>query len=72
VSTRVNVIVPANASGQPSWPYIDYDVEKKRDELVGALRRHLPDMEFSSDPAVRDDDSPTRFGSVERVLQCDG
>ena len=49
MATKVKVIFPANAPGQPSWPYIDYNVEKKRDEVLADLGRHLPDTEFSAD-----------------------
>ena len=49
MSTRVKVIFPASTPGQPSWPYIDYDVKKKHDEVLAELRRHLPEIEFSAD-----------------------
>ena len=49
MTTKVKVIFPANAPGRPSWPYMDYDVEKKRDEVLAALHRHLPQMDFSAD-----------------------
>lgn len=42
----IHVIFPANQPDRPSWPYINYDVEGKRNEILGALRRRLPGMEF--------------------------
>jgi L-fucose isomerase-like protein len=48
MSTKVKVIFPACAPGEPSWPYIDYDVKKKRDEVLAALGRHVPEIEFSA------------------------
>ena len=45
--TNVKVIFPANKPNRPSWPYINYDVEAKRDEVMGLLSTHLPAFEFS-------------------------
>lgn len=42
----IHVIFPVNQPDQPSWPYINYDVEGKREEVLAALRRRLPGMEF--------------------------
>jgi L-fucose isomerase-like protein len=49
MTTKVKVIFPANEPGRPSWPYMDYDVQKKRDEVLAALHRHPPEIEFSAD-----------------------
>ncbi|MCD6417104.1 MAG: hypothetical protein J7M08_10490 [Planctomycetes bacterium] len=48
MKTRVKVIFPANKPGRPSWPYIDYDVAKKSEEVLAALRQELPEMQFES------------------------
>jgi len=48
MTTKVKVIFPANEPGRPSWPYMDYDVQAKRDEVLAALNRRLPEMEFSA------------------------
>jgi len=48
MKTKVKVVFPANKPGQPSWPYMDYDVAKKSEEVLAALRQQLPQMEFAS------------------------
>lgn len=48
MKTRVKVVFPANEPGRPSWPYIDYDVQKKSEEVLAMLRQQLPDMDFTS------------------------
>jgi hypothetical protein len=48
MATKVKVIFPANEPGRPSWPYVDYDVETKSEEVMGKLRTRLPEMEFAS------------------------
>jgi len=48
MKTKVRVILPANRTARPSWPYIDYDVAKKSQEVLAALGQQLPEMEFAS------------------------
>jgi len=48
MNTRVRVVFPANRPGQPSWPYVDYDVEGKSKEVLARLRKELPTTEFSA------------------------
>jgi len=48
MKTRVKVVFPANRPGRPSWPYIDYDVQKKSEEVLATLREQLPNMDFTS------------------------
>jgi len=48
MKTLVRVAFPANRPGRPSWPYIDYDVAKKSEEVLAALRQQLPEIEFAS------------------------
>lgn len=55
--STVRVILPANAPGRPSWPYMDYDVEHKRDEVLAALRTDLPQTEFSADIVASTDEA---------------
>jgi len=48
MKTKVKVIFPSDKPGRPTWPYIDYDVPKKSEEVLAALRQQLPEMEFVS------------------------
>lgn len=50
MKTRVKVVFPATQRDQPSWPYINYDVEARSKQVVAILREKLPEFEFS--PAV--------------------
>jgi len=47
MKTKVKVIFPANPPGQPSWPYINYDVERRSQEVLAILEGQLPEFEFS-------------------------
>jgi len=44
---KIKVIFPAVKRGVPTWPYIDYNVEGRAREVMGILKRNLPNMEFS-------------------------
>ncbi|MEA3406788.1 MAG: hypothetical protein U9R48_01750 [Chloroflexota bacterium] len=48
MKTRVKVIFPANEPGQPSWPYIDYDVEARSKQVMSVLESELPEIDFSA------------------------
>lgn len=48
MKTRVRLVFPANRPGRPSWPYADYDVKGKSEEVIARLRKELPEMEFSA------------------------
>jgi len=48
MNTRIKVVFPANRPGRPSWPYMDYDVAKKSEEVLATLHQQLPEMEFTS------------------------
>jgi len=50
MKTRVKVVFPATQRDQPSWPYINYDVEARSKQVVAILREKLPEFEFF--PAV--------------------
>ena len=44
---RVKVVFPAVEKNQPTWPHINYDVEKRAKEVIGILEKQLPEIEFS-------------------------
>jgi len=46
MKTRVRVAFPASKKDEPSWPYMNYDVEKRSREVLSVLREQLPDFEF--------------------------
>jgi len=48
MDTKVKVVFPANKPGRASWPYMDYDVTRKSEEVLAGLRQQLPQMEFAS------------------------
>jgi len=45
--TKVKVIFPSVEKGIPTWPYINYDVERRAKEVLKALQENLPEIEFS-------------------------
>lgn len=45
--TRIRVVLPGLPAHRKSWPYIDYDYDKRKEEVLAALRAALPEMEFS-------------------------
>lgn len=45
--TKVQVLYPGNKPHVPTWPYIDYDYQKRAEEIGELLKRNLPDIEFS-------------------------
>ncbi len=45
--TKVKVFFPAAEKDRPTWPYINYDVEKRAKEVMGILEKQLPEIEFS-------------------------
>jgi len=47
MKTRVKVVFPTVEFDQPTWPYIGYDVEVRSNEVIGLLRKRLPQMEFT-------------------------
>ena len=47
MKTKVKVVFPATEPGRPTWPYIDYDVEKRSKEVSSLLAEQLPEFEFS-------------------------
>ncbi len=47
METRVQVVFPANQPDEPSWPYINYDVEKRSKEVIGLLQEQLPEIAFT-------------------------
>jgi len=44
---KVKVVFPAAEKNRPTWPYINYDVEKRAKEVMGILEKQLPEIEFS-------------------------
>ena len=64
MKTMVKVVFPADRPDQPSWPYINYDVEKRSTEIVALLRDQLPEFEF--DPGVYDS-----LEKAERAFQAE-
>lgn len=46
MKTRVQVVFPAVAPDEPTWPYIGYDVEARSREVTASLERQLPELEF--------------------------
>ena len=44
---KVKVVFPSAEKNQPTWPYINYDVEKRAKEVMCILEKHLPEIEFS-------------------------
>jgi len=50
MNTQVKVIFPAIARDSPSWPYMNYDVEKRSGEVLAMLAQQLPGFTFM--PAI--------------------
>ncbi len=46
--TKIRVVLPGLPENKSSWPHINYDYQKRADEVTAALETALPDMEFSS------------------------
>jgi len=44
---KIKVVFPAAEKGRPTWPYINYDVEKRAKEVMCILEKQLPEIEFS-------------------------
>jgi len=44
---RVSIVFTCNEPNRPSWPYINYDCEGRAERIMEALRRELPDFEFT-------------------------
>ena len=44
---KVKVVFPAVEKGHPTWPYINYDVEKRAKDVMSILEKQLPEIEFS-------------------------
>ena len=70
MATKVKVIFPAAKPGHPTWPYIDYDVTKKSEEVLAVLRRQLPQMEFAS--SILHTVEQAEKAIKEEQGQCDG
>ena len=45
--TKVKVFFPAAERDRPTWPYINYDVEKRAKQVMSILKEKIPDFEFS-------------------------
>ena len=41
---KVQVVFPANQPDAPSWPYINYDVEKRSQEVIALLQEQLTEI----------------------------
>jgi len=46
MKTRVSVAFPASKADEPTWPYMNYDVEERSNEVLLVLGEQLPDFEF--------------------------
>jgi len=44
---KVKVVFPAAEKNRPTWPYINYDVEKRAKEVISILEKQLSEIEFS-------------------------
>lgn len=47
MKTKVKVILTASRKGEPTWPYIDYDYDKRGRDILFKLEEKFPDIEFS-------------------------
>lgn len=50
MSTQVQVVFPAIERDRPSWPYMNYDVEKRSRQVLAMLAQQLPEFTFT--PAI--------------------
>ena len=44
---RIQVVFTGLCKDKPSWPHINYDVEKRAAEVMPVLEKAIPDVEFS-------------------------
>jgi hypothetical protein len=46
IRPKVRLVFSHIPKGQPTWPYISYDYEARKKELIGKLTRGCPEIEF--------------------------
>jgi L-fucose isomerase-like protein len=48
MNTKIKIVFTAKPQGVPGWPHINYNYNKKKNEILSKLQKQYPDFEFSA------------------------
>ena len=66
MKTRIRVVFTGLKKDCPNWPHINYNVEKRADEVMAMLRSQLPDIDFTHAVYYSREEAEQGYASSEK------